>query len=174
MAFTFKNMSPSIRQIMSAEIAQASQSNNFYLSTRFNNKGTILAANLIAQAANNYCEHWLAYEIESQALMKEYETRSKPLGGYTAAHVPHTAAETYAEGQFNRFYMIAICLEAVTQGKKVKVYRAKPVGNSRGSSNSLIGSEFDPSVLVLELRDVKTSLGHPLLKPNSGLSIEIS
>lgn len=173
MTFNFKNMSPQIRQSIAAEITSAHQSNNFYMSTRFNQTGTNAAVSLLIQAAQGHDEHWLAYQIEAQALMKDYEVRSRPLGGYTTAHVPSTAAETYAEGQFNRFYMIGVCLEAIKLGKQVKVYRAKQVASSRGTSNNLIGSVIDPSALIAELRVVKSSLGHNLLKPNSGLSIEI-
>jgi hypothetical protein len=171
--FYFKNMSPQVRQRISTEISAAEQSSNFYMSTRFNQNGTNGAVSLLIQAAEGHDEHWLAYQIEAQVLMKEYEVRSLPLGGYTTAHVPSTAAETYAEGQFNRFYMIGVCLEAISQGKQVKVYRAKQVANSRGSSNNLIGSLIDPSALITELRLMKSSLGHFLLMPNSGLSIEI-
>ena len=107
-------MSPQVRQSIAAEITSAHQSNNFYMSTRFNQSGINLAVGLLIQTAQRHDEHWLAYQIEAQALMKEYEVRSRPLGGYTTAHVPSTAAETYSEGQFNRFYMIGVCLEAIS------------------------------------------------------------
>ena len=174
MSFNFKNMSPQVRQSVAAEMSAAQQSGNFYMSTRFNQNGSNAAVSLLIQAAQGHDEHWLAYQIEAQGLMKEYEVRSRPLGGYTTAHVPSTAAETYAEGQFNRFYMIGVCLEAIKLGKQVKVYRAKQVANSRGSSDNLIGNMMDPTILANELRIMKSSLGHSLLRPNSGLSIEIA
>lgn len=173
MPFMFNNISPTIRQHIVNEINSASTNGNFYMSTRFNQNGINAAVGLLTQAAQSHDEHWLAYQIESLSLMRDYEVRTRSFSGYTIAHIPHSAAETYAEGQFNRFYMIATCVEAIASGRQVRVYRAKQVMNNRASSNNLIGSVCNPNVLINELRTLQTSLGHNLLMPNSGLSIEI-
>ena len=105
--------------------------------------------------------------------MKHLETKAKPKGGYTVAHVPDTAAETMAEGQFNRFYMAAICQRAVEEGKaSVRVYRAKHRAQPRPESKALEGTSRDAKALLQELRNKDLSLKCDLLRPNSGLSID--
>ena len=106
--------------------------------------------------------------------MKGLEGSRTPSGGYTIKHVPHTAAETLAEGQFNRYYILGLCRRALAEGKaNVFVYRAKPVLDPRPESERLIGQSRDPSELIEQLRPVQSSLGHELLRPNSGLSVHL-
>ena len=105
--------------------------------------------------------------------MKHLETRAKPKGGYTVAHVPETAAETLAEGQFNRFYIAAICRRATEDGQSsVRVYRAKQTDNPRQESRALEGTMRNASALLGEVRSKDQSLKCDLLKPNSGLSVD--
>ena len=67
---------------------------------------------LLKETAQEHDEHWLAFQLQANNLMKGFEIAQKPLGGYTTKHVPHTAAETLAEGQFNRFYILGLCTRA--------------------------------------------------------------
>jgi hypothetical protein len=156
------------------EIDLASQTGNVYFSRRFNEAGKAKWVSLLRQAAQEHNEHWLAYQIEAHRLMKDYEHAQKQLGGYTIKHVPHTAAETLAEGQFNRFYIIAVCRLALEQGKKtVTIYRAKGRVEHRPESDALIGTQESADCLIKELRFVQESLNHKLLRPNSGLSVQL-
>jgi len=112
--------------------------------------------------------------LEARRLMKGMEGSRTPSGGYTIKHVPHTAAETMAEGQFNRFYILGLCQREKAEGKThIVVYRAKERAEHRPESDSLIGTRIPLDQLLKELRDVKSSLGHELLKPNSGLSVRM-
>jgi len=105
--------------------------------------------------------------------MKHLETRAKPKGGYTVAHVPDTAAETLAEGQFNRFYIAAICRRAIEDGHlSVHVYRAKQSDSPRSESVALEGTARDAASLLADVRSKDLSLKCDLLKPNSGLSVD--
>lgn len=105
--------------------------------------------------------------------MKHLETRAKPKGGYTVAHVPETAAETLAEGQFNRFYIAAICRRAIEDGQSsVRVYRAKQTDNPRPESRALEGTMRNASALLGEVWNKDQLLKCDLLKPNSGLSVD--
>ncbi|MFZ0321604.1 MAG: hypothetical protein WAL56_20940 [Candidatus Sulfotelmatobacter sp.] len=108
--------------------------------------------------------------------MNATEQRRKPKGGYTTAAVPVTAADTLAEGEFNRFYARGLCRRAkVEGGSELKVHRAKEVENPRTQSEALIGSTLDPEKLLLDLREsigVEPALGLPP-GPNSGLSVKI-
>ena len=172
MAFNFKNLDETTRRYMAEEIEAARRDDNLYLSKRFNTAGEREWPNLLLEAAWKHDDHWLAYQLESRGLMKGLEGSATPSGGYTVKHVPHTAAETMAEGQFNRYYILGVSRRAIKEGKdRVFVYRAKPVAQPRPESQRLIGSSRDPSELIRQIRPRQSSLGHELLKPNSGLSI---
>lgn len=90
-----------------------------------------------------------------------------------------TAAQTLAEGEFNRFYMRAICVRATSEGDgTVKVRRGKQVANPR-SDPSVKVNENDVLEAALALEDIRrhpgddTALGMPR-GPNSGLSLEFN
>ena len=171
--FSFSKLDAKTRAFMLEEIAQAQQSNQLYYSTRFTDTGKSLWPKWLHEAAEKYDEHWLSFTIEVADAMKGLETKAKQNGGYTAAHVPHTAAETLADGQFNRFYIAAICRRAIQDGQAtVRVYRAKQSDSPRLESNALVGKTINPTALLNEVRNRETSLKCELLKPNSGLSID--
>ena len=106
--------------------------------------------------------------------MTGFEGSRTPSGGYTIKYVPRTAAETLAEGQFNRYYILGVCRRAEAERKpEVVVYRAKQVTDSRPTSEALIGTRLRVADLIAQLRPVRSSLNHELLKPNSGLSVHL-
>jgi len=157
---------------MKEEIDLAASNNEIYFSARFNSIGSEQWITWLTEAAQSHDEHWLAYQIEAAGGMKDYEGRAKPLGGYNVAHVPHTAAETMAEGQFNRFYIAAICKCAIGQGcHEVMVYRARQRGEPRAESRALEGTKMKSQTLLEQVRGKQTSFKCDLLKPNSGLSV---
>ncbi|MCI0561358.1 MAG: hypothetical protein MN733_22965 [Nitrososphaera sp.] len=172
MPFAFRNLDEQTRHFMVEEIEAAIRNDNLYFSKRFNSTGTASWPALLLEAARDYNEHWLAYQLETRGLMKGMEGSRTPSGGYTIKHVPDTAAETIADGQFNRYYILGLCRRALAEGKtQVFVYRAKEVHNPRSESERLIGSSYNPSELIEQIRPRQSSLGYELLKPNSGLSI---
>jgi len=172
MPFAFRNLDQQTRSFMVEEIETARINDDIYFSRRFNSAGINLWPELLLEAARSYDEHWLAYQLETRGLMKGMEGCHTPSGGYTLKHVPDTAAETISEGQFNRYYILGVCRQAIAKGKsEVFVYRAKPVHVARDESEMLKGSIFNPSELIDQIRPRQSSLGHKLLKPNSGLSI---
>lgn len=86
------------------------------------------------------------------------------------------AHEMLAEGEFNRFYIRAICLRAIEDGiSEVVVYRAKRVQHARSESERKIGQLVSAEPLLRDLREhpgADTALGLPP-GPNSGLSIQL-
>ena len=171
--FNFLQLDTRTRELMTEEINLAAQTNNLYYSSRFNDAGKAAWPGFLNTAAAQYNEHWLAYQLEIAGAMKDFESKEKPKGGYTIAHVPHTAAETFADGQFNRIYVSAICRRAIEEGKnEVVVYRAKTRGDSRPESNALEGNKKDASSLLKMVQDTKSSFNCDVLKPNSGLSVK--
>jgi hypothetical protein len=172
MAFEFRELVAGVRQLMVAEVQNAIESGTLYYSKRFNDTGNAAWPSLLLQAAQSYDEHWLASSLDSKSAFKESEGRATPKGGHTTAHVPDTASETLADAEFNRYYMCAVCRKAIAEGKSsVTVYRAKLRSGPRAESEALIDTTFEPAELVDELRKKPLGKSHPLLQPNSGLSI---
>lgn len=172
--FHFTKFDATTRKLMIEEIQAALSADQLYFSARFTDSGRVRWPDLLLQAAKEYDEHWLAFQLEAIAAMKHLETKAKPKGGYTVAHVPDTAAETMAEGQFNRFYIAAICRRAIEDGiDTVIVYRAKHRGEPRSESRALEGTTRSSKELLEEVRSRDRSLRCDLLKPNSGLSVDL-
>jgi len=171
--FSFTKLDARTRTLMAEEILSAQKSGALYYSTRFTSVGTSSWPAWLLEAAREHDEHWLSFQIEAANAMKHLETRAKPKGGYTVAHVPDTAAETVADGQFNRFYIASNCSRAIEDGhSSVRVYRAKHRGDPRPESLALVGATKDAAGLLAEVRSKELSLKCDLLKPNSGLSVE--
>jgi hypothetical protein len=170
--FEFKNLTPAVRARMVAEIRLADAENRLYRSKRFEPVGEQGWMDILIQAATEQNEHWLAHQAEQLGFFKDEEIKRKPKGGYTVAWVPHTASETLSDCEFNRYYMIAVCQEAASRVRNtVTVYRAKQRGEPRPESQALVGTSYEPNALILELQKPPSGRPHPLLQPNSGLSI---
>ena len=90
--------------------------------------------------------------------------------------VPVNAADTLAEGEFNRFYLRGLCRRALENGEKeLVIYRAKPVSQPRRESERKLGTTVDAEALLRDLREhlgVDSALGLPP-GPNSGLSAKL-
>ena len=86
------------------------------------------------------------------------------------------AHQMLAEGEFNRFYIRALCVRASEDNNvEVIVYRAKAVENARSASQQMIGQRMSAEALLHDLRSspgVDTALGLPP-GPNSGLSVRL-
>lgn len=171
MPFEYRNLDEKTRNYMIEEIKLANQEGELYFSKRFNENGFSLWPELLELAATNFNEHWLAFQLENNNLMKDRELAAKPKGGYTIKFVPHNASETLAEGQFNRYYMLALARIAIEQGRLLEVYRAKMVNTPRSASVALLGQTIDPEKVIATLRPVELSLRSELTQPNSGLSL---
>jgi hypothetical protein len=173
MTYNF-DLSSTIRESMVKEITSAQASGNFFFSKKFNSEGDTQAPEILLDAATAYDEHWMAYEIENRNLMKTFDKREGSLGEYATTMIPDAASAAYAESQFNRFYMIAVCNAASSQGKTVTIFKAQSSAPVKSETTKLIGKVLDPEVLKTQLRSVKSSFTHELLAPHSGLSIKLT
>ena len=172
--FKFENLDGNTRAAMLEAIEEAERSNNIYYSTRFNEAGNKQWLPLLRQAAQEHNEHWLAYQLEANGLMKDFEGAHKPTGGYTIKHIPHTAAETMAEGQFNRFYILGLCRRARVEGvSNLVVYRARERADPRPESQTLIGARLSIDEIEAQLKETRASFKSQLVKPNSGISVKL-
>ncbi len=176
MALAYKNLDERTRELMLDEVNLDVSQGTLYLSKRLTEEGKQNYEALLKEAIQNNDDVGLGNELRGRGYMKSSEERRKPKGGFTIARVPVTAAETLAEGEFNRFYIRGLCLRAIADNiEALIIYRAKKVINPRFESEQMIGKEKDPKSLLEDLRQnpgVEPALGLPP-GPNSGLSVHL-
>lgn len=175
MALNYLNLDDETRKFMAKEIMLDKESDNFYRSNYLSPKGKLEWPELLAEAISHN-DSWLESEIKNRGLLAQYHTRKTPSGGTTQAKVPVTAAQTLAEGEFNRIYARGLCARAVSEGcVAVEAYRARTSLNPRPESEIIIGKKFIPQDILQDLRSnigVDSALGVPP-GPNSGISIKM-
>ncbi len=170
MNFNFLNLDQNTRDEMEVEIANDITNNQLYLSNRLSHIGLADYPELLKMAAKDHDEVWLAEQLTQKNRMNGIEQTARG-----PKKVPINASITLAEGEFNRYYMRALCRIAIIDNLKLEVYRAKAVEISRISSEEKIGQSVVPKSLLDDLRDsigVETALGLPQ-GPNSGLSVKL-
>ncbi|PJZ43903.1 hypothetical protein [Leptospira brenneri] len=174
MTFQFPNLDSKTREYMKNEFDLDVSISKLYNSKRLNDLGRKMYSELLKEAIDNKTPEWLASEIIRLNLLKTHEER-KTKTGTTMAKIPSNAHEMLAEGEFNRFYIRALCKIAIEEKKIIKVVRGKQVSVPREESNQKLGSKCEPSLLLNDLREnigVDTALGLPP-GPNSGLTVAI-
>jgi hypothetical protein len=171
----FKNLDTDVRNFMLSEIKDDINSNKLYFSKYFNTTGINLYPNLLQTAAKSGNSETLANSILEKNCVKEKAQRKTKSGGKSMVKVPKTAHETLAQGEFNRFYMRAVCRKAIEENKEIEIYRGRHSNKPRSASIMLIGKKIDPKKMLADLRTsigVDTALGLPP-GPNSGLTIKL-
>lgn len=176
MNFNYKNLDNKTRAYMRQEVELDINHGKLYSSKRFNQNGEILYLNLIRDTVTHHDDEWLAHELSVRGCFKDYEERSRN-GRVSLVKIPITAPQTFAEGEFNRFYCRGLCLRAIEEEiSEVIVYRGKQVEHPRPESQIMIGKEISAQKLLDDLRNSQgtdTALGLPS-GPNSGLTICMS
>lgn len=172
--FNFVDLNKTTRSFMLEAIEEAQQTDNIYYSTRLNESGKKQWLSLLKQAAIEYNENWLSFKLEENQLLSIIEGAQKHSGGDTIKHVPHTAAETLAEGQFNRFYILGLCKLAKFKNIDYLImYRAKKSRNPQPESESLINTTISIDEVEKQLKDTQASFKSKLIQPNSGISLKL-
>lgn len=176
MALQLINLDEITRTLMVEELEIDIANRDLYLSPRLNGRGRVEYEQLLRTAFLNGNDQSLADEMRSRGLLDAFEKRRKRSGGFSTAKVPVNAPEVLAEGEFNRFYIRALC-RRILDGEvgELEIYRAKEVVNPRSASEVMIGQRIDANSLLQDLRThqgVDTSLGLPP-GPNSGLSVKL-
>jgi hypothetical protein len=176
MGLRLESLNDDVRKFMLREVEFDVGNGSLYRSKHFNDTGNSVYLDLIKQTVQHYDDDWLAERIRVGSCMNRTAMRRKPKGGFTEVKVPVTAPDTFAEGEFNRFYARGLCLHAIEIGvPALLVYRAKAVMVPRADSEAMIGSMIDAKALLADLRihqGVDTALGLPN-GPNSGLSVRL-
>ncbi len=175
MPLKFANLDERTRKYMLEEIEMDAQREKIYVGSYLSDIGRDDWRSLIEEAARAGSAATLAVQLRQKGRLSATAPR-KTKNGITMVNVPVTANETLAEGEFNRFYIRALCRCAIEDGiSQVEVYRAKQVDVPRPESEAKIGALVDPAALLEDLREsvgVSTATGFP--GPNSGLSVKLA
>ena len=174
MSIRYESLDPAVRTSMVGELERDQANSSVYISPRLNEGGAAAWPQLLREAFQHHDDAWLAATLRSHSYMRAEEQRQKPKGGFTSARVPHTAPDTLAEGEFNRFYARGLCAQILESGGiEVEVYRGKAVERPRAESEAMIGRRFPARSLLDDLRTaqgVEPALGLPP-GPNSGITV---
>jgi hypothetical protein len=174
MSFVFCDLGSTTRGLMLSEVEADIASGTLNESKRFSEEGVAAYPDLLRDAVRAGDEETLRESLASGPYFVAKEWVNKEPKGYWKS-IPSTAAQTFAEGEFNRFFVRGLALEALSSGAELlEVYGAKSVADPRPESEAMLGACFEPASLLADLRanqGVETAIG--LARPNSGLSARI-
>lgn len=174
MAIQYDSLDQNVRGFMVQELERDQQAGTVYISPRLTQAGATAWPALLREALEQHDDAWLAAQLRQRGFIAQEEQRRKPKGGFTTAKVPHTAPDTLAEGEFNRFYARGLCAAVlIVGGAEVEAYRGRAVEAPRAESEAMIGRRLPAHSLLNDLRTaqgVEPALGLPP-GPNSGLTI---
>ncbi|MDA3780416.1 MAG: hypothetical protein PF487_09405 [Bacteroidales bacterium] len=167
--FNFLNLTSAIREKMLLEVNQDIKLNKLYISDRLNIHGKKIYTNILINCIKNGNEIDFEKNLCSGNYFNQSEYRKEK-----QVKVPSNAPKLLAQSEFNRFYIRAICLQAIEDGSnEVEIYRARESSWSRSESEMKIGSKIEANIL---LDDLRSNIGQePKILPevNSGLSIKL-
>lgn len=176
MGLEYKDLDERTRAFMLAEIERDIAAKTLYLSENLNPQGQADYPDLLRTAARSGSDDTFGSVIRDRLNPYEKPRRLKSGQFSKPPAMRSNAHEMLAEGEFNRFYIRAVCLRAIEDGiQEVVVYRAKNVQNARRESEQKIGQRVPVEPLLRDLRTnigVDTAMGLPP-GPNSGLSVRL-
>jgi hypothetical protein len=177
MALTYHDLDDATRALMLQEMAVDVMNGTIQISKWLTAVGKNYWAALLRSAIENGDDVALACELRRRGYLRLYQLCYRNGRPYQAK-VPHTAADTLAEGDFNHYYCRAICRRSLDEGLAfVEVYRAKAVREPRPRSQQLVGALIEAQGLLHDLRThpggLDAALGIPA-GPNSGLSVRLA
>jgi len=172
MGLDYRNLDDNTRRQAEAELDFDINRGALYLSQRLTESGVAAYPDMLRDALRRGSDATLAEALRQPGILATHEM-SHRLGRPYRKRVPVNAADTLAEGEFNRFYLRGLCRRALDEGiNALVVYRAKDAAFPRPESEALIGKHLEPATLLEDLRasgGADTALGLPP-GPNSGLS----
>jgi hypothetical protein len=170
--FNFENLDETTRQYMLIEVDQAIKASQLHFSRRFNEQGVLQYPQLLRVAVASGNEETLAAALQRYHCFATHENQ-----GAVTRKVPENAAITFAEGEFNAFYMRGVCHRAIREGHMVEVYRAKASDVPRKASQLIEGQQHNPSRVLLLFKNSPDGSQRGVGMPagsNSGLSLRLT
>ena len=167
--FVFENLDEKTRSLMVKELDYDLKHGSVFFDIRLKEDSKMRYTELLREALSQGTPETFSEAILSHHLLKEMETRD--LGEKRIrAKISNIAHYNIGEGEFNRYYMRAICLRAIENGlDEVEVYRAKQVSKPRPAG----AHRMKAKELLDHLRTTNISVQGSFPGPNSGRSIRL-
>src|ERR1044072_1856616 len=167
--FNFQNLDEETRKLMLEEIEDDIRQQKLYLSDRLNITGQENYQNYLLLSVTSGDEATFEKLLDINTHFNPtYLRLGKPV------RMPSNASALLCQSEFNRYYIRALCLKAVSGNiENVQIYRARDSSWARPESEAKIGSFISAADLLEDLRE---SVGiEPKLFPeiNSGLCVKI-
>jgi len=176
MGLNYEQLDAETRRLMLEELELDVREGEIYRSQRLVQGKESEYLVLLSAAIVSENDDWLARQLVAHKILEEHELRRTPKGNVTVARVPSNAEQILAEGEFNRYYVRALCRRVEeTPGTVLEIYRAKEVDQPRNESALRVGHEVSSIVLLADLRTgtrVDAALGVPS-GPNSRLTVRM-
>lgn len=167
--FVLENLDEKTRSLMLQELDYDLARGTIFFDIRLKEDAKMAYIELLREALSHGTPEAFSEAILAHQLLKETETRD--LGEkQIRAKISNIAHYNIGEGEFNRYYMRAICvltIESVLD--EVEVYRAKQVSKPRPASVERMKAKE----LLDHLRTTNISVEGSFPGPNSGRSIRL-
>lgn len=174
-SFDFPDLNDEIRALMLDELEQDLANGRLYVGVRLNEDGVHVWPDALADAIRTGDEQTLAATLglPGGTFIRAVEPDPRKRG--VSKSVRSDAAVLLAQGEFNRFYIRAVCRAAVDRGEEVEVYRARYSANPSPETEARVGQRLDPQPVLDDLRvsqGIEPALGIPS-HPGSGMSVRL-
>ncbi|MCW5875195.1 MAG: hypothetical protein KIS88_11180 [Anaerolineales bacterium] len=171
--FDYEPVPAELRTLMLDELQYDAEHNSLYINPLLKPDSAAAYLSLLLAALETGTPESFAEALAAADLLQAEQTYMRQ-GREVTAKLPANYAQTLASGEFNRYYMRAVCRRAIQQAAPaVEIYRAKAVSTPRQATDERIGRQIDPQTLLADLR--QTTFERPseygLGAPNSGLSV---
>ncbi len=179
MSFNFLNLDDETRKLMLSEVERDEKTGTVYTSTRFTTEGITAYSSLLKESITRGTETSLAESLNKPQFFKSTETSTTKTGASYTKGVSDIAYLTFAEGEFNKYYMRALSLRAISENRNLEIYRAKEVENHQPDSDAKIGESINADDFLKDLQELQVNnFTYPASgwsrKPNSGLSVKLT
>lgn len=171
MSFDFDNLDADTRRFMLEELSHDRGGAGLYRSPRLSPAGWASYPGALEDAFAGGSDGTLTAALGSPGVLNELEEYAKG-----TRKVASNAAQLLSEGQFNWYYMRAVCARVLAEGgTEVEIYRGRESGWHRPESDALIGQRLDAGALLEDLRANVHTPDEVTVLPdvNSGLTVKI-
>jgi hypothetical protein len=164
MGLNYTQLNETVRRFMIQEFEQGGH----YISPRLNEAGRARWIGLLKDALQYHTDVWLERELIRRSCFVATEYLKSNMGKtVTRAINREQAAKTLAEGEYNRFYLRALCLAAKTRGiTHLIVTQGRVIPNASPTGRKSVGTPVEVNALLKTLREhgykhVDAALGAP-------------
>ncbi|NTX32824.1 hypothetical protein HUA78_00065 [Myxococcus sp. CA033] len=173
--FTWPHLDSRTRQLMLDEIEADERAGKLYFSSKLSPHGRQNYPHFLREAVQSGNEATLTSRLSQAGQLNTRQVPRMNRGGFSIPTMNSNAAEMLAEGEFNRFYIRALCRRAIEDDLiDVVIFRAKVVERPRPESERKIGRAIAAKALLDDLRDnIGDSTRFGIPEPGSGLSVRL-